>query len=170
MDSRCPSAPWFIFFVLFSFCLFPSSLSSSAPRSFSEAVLAQEVIDGDTIILRSGEHVRYIGIDAPEVQRKVNDRWVHSPEPFAEEAKHFNEHLVMGRRLTLGFDRERRDRYGRLLAYVYTDDLFVNAKLVEEGFARVIIIPPNTRQLELLLKLEREAVRRRRGIWSNGRR
>lgn len=115
------------------------------------------VIDGDTIELSGGERVRYIGIDTPEM-RPV--------EPWAEAATEANRALVEGRVLRLVLDVEERDRYGRLLAYVWVDDTFVNAELVRRGLAQVSTYPPNVRYQDYFLKLQREARRAGRGLWA----
>lgn len=61
---------------------------------------------------------------------------------------------------------QKRDKYGRLLAYVYLEDgTFVNAWLVENGYAMVMTVPPNVKYQELFLKLQREARGARRGLW-----
>jgi micrococcal nuclease len=167
MDSRRrPSPSSLFFFTLVFFQLFSYQLSSGTSRFLSTTVRVQEVIDGDTVILTDGEHLRYIGIDAPEIRRKINGRWVYLPEPLAEEARIHNEQMVMGKALTLEFDRERKDQYGRLLAYVYVNDQFINAELIREGYARLLVYPPNTRHADLFLRLEREAMREHRGIWN----
>ncbi|MGI8461319.1 MAG: thermonuclease family protein [Solirubrobacterales bacterium] len=123
----------------------------------------ERVIDGDTIEVSLGgeeEDVRYIGIDTPES--------VAPGEPvecFGKAASRENERLVGGETVRLVFDAERRDDYGRLLAYVYVDELFVNAKLVETGFARTLEIAPNTTQAERLNRLEAEAGSEGLGLW-----
>lgn len=122
-----------------------------------------EVADGDTIRLANGEWIRYLGIDTPELH---HPRKEIIPEYLAEEAKEFNERLVAGKAVRLEFDRERRDKYGRLLAYVYVDDTFVNARLIEEGYARIFIIPPNVKYADEFLKLEQKARKEKRGIWN----
>ena len=86
-------------------------------------------------------------------------------ECFAREASAFLERLVEGRRVRLALDVEPRDRYGRLLAYVYRDDLFVNAELVRRGYATVATFPPNVRHVDRLLRAQREAREGRRGLW-----
>jgi micrococcal nuclease len=167
MDSRRrPSSRCLFFFTLVFLQLFSLPLSSGTSGFLSTTVRVQEVIDGDTVILTDGEHLRYIGIDAPEIRRKIKGRWLYRPEPLAEEAKSRNERLVMGKALTIEFDQERKDRYGRLLAYVYVNDLFINAELIREGYARLLILPPNVRHADLFLRLEREAMRERKGIWN----
>jgi micrococcal nuclease len=115
------------------------------------------VYDGDTIRLANGEKVRYIGIDTPEFGEEI--------EYFAVEAAQANRKLVKGKKVRLEFDQEKRDKYGRLLAYVYVDDVFVNAWLVENGYAQVMTIPPNVKYQELFLKLQRRAGEEGRGLW-----
>lgn len=124
-------------------------------------VLAERIVDGDTIILRDGRHVRYIGIDTPEI-----DHDNHRAAPMGYEARSFNQQLVEGRRLRLVVDREEMDRYGRTLAYVYrSDGLFVNAELLKRGFAHVLYRFPNTSKDQYLLSIQREAMQAGRGIW-----
>ena len=122
------------------------------------------VVDGDTIIVRLGgrrERVRYIGIDTPE--SVAPDRPV---ECYGHAAAAENRRLVGGRTVTLSTDVERRDRYGRLLAYVRVDGRLVNAELVRRGFATTLEIAPNLRQAGRLRALERQARRARRGLWA----
>jgi micrococcal nuclease len=116
------------------------------------------VIDGDTIELSDGEHVRYIGMDTPEM-RPV--------EEYAEAATEANRELVEGKTVIVVPDVELRDRYGRLLAYIYVDDTFVNAELVRRGLAQVATYPPNVRYQGYFLKLQREAREAGRGLWSD---
>lgn len=119
------------------------------------------VIDGDTIVLANNDRVRYIGINTPEIHHPTKE-----VEWMGNEAKEFNEGLVGARWVTLEFDIEERDRYGRLLAYVYVGDTFVNAELVRRGFAQVYTVPPNVRYADDLLRLEREARASHAGLWS----
>jgi micrococcal nuclease len=115
----------------------------------------KEVIDGDTIILYSGQRVRYIGIDTPE-----------KSDPFYREAKEFNRKSVQGKNVVLEFDAESQDRYGRLLAYVYVNDTLVNSELLKSGLALVYTYPPNVRYASFFLGLQREAQKKHLGIWS----
>jgi micrococcal nuclease len=138
---------------------------ASAARGAAEALVLR-VVDGDTILVSLGgrrERVRYIGIDTPESVKPG------SPvECFAKRAAARNRALVDGRRVTLRFDAEERDRYGRLLAYVHRDTppRFVNAALVSEGYAQTLTIPPNVARAELFRRLQREAREAGRGLWS----
>ena len=125
------------------------------------------VVDGDTVKVqvrgRRPLTVRYIGVDTPES--------VKPGEPvqcFAKQASEFNERLVTGRRVRLRIGRERTDRYGRMLAYVYLldGDRFVNAELVRRGYARTLEIPPNTDFADRFNRLERRARSEHRGLWN----
>ncbi len=127
-----------------------------SPEGFR--ALCTRVIDGDTIELLDGERVRYIGMDTPEM-RPV--------EAYAKAATEANRELVEEKMVRLVLDVEERDRYGRLLAYVYVDDTFVNAELVRRGLAQVATYPPNVRHEEHFLKLQRQAREAGRGLWSD---
>ena len=106
------------------------------------------IIDGDTIYVQidgSEYSVRYIGIDAPE----LDDR-----EPLAEEAKQLNASLVDGKTVTLVRDVSETDVYGRLLRYVLVEDVFVNYELVREGLAEPKRYPPDTSCHETLISAQ----------------
>ena len=113
-----------------------------------------QVIDGDTIAIEGGYHVRYFGIDAPEKN-----------EPLYLEAKQANEELVAGKRVKLEKDTSDKDRYGRLLRYVYVDDIFVNAEMVRRGYAYAKAYPPDVKYQVYLEAMEKEARRAKRGVW-----
>jgi micrococcal nuclease len=124
----------------------------------------ERVVDGDTIVLAGGERVRYIGVDTPESVKPGTP-----VECFAKRAAQANADLVDGRQVELRYDAERRDRYGRLLAYVYVPGptpVFVNAELVRRGFAKPLTIPPNVAHEPAFRRLAREARRAGRGLWS----
>ena len=137
------------------------------PRAEAGSTRVLKVIDGDTVLVQVGgrrERVRYIGIDTPESVRPG------APvRCFAKRASAFNDRLVAGERVRLVADAERRDRHGRLLAYVYRerDGLFVNAELVRRGHARTLTIPPNVAHAEELRRLAAVARRNGRGLWSS---
>lgn len=139
--------------ILFLFVFFQISQTGHVVR----------VIDGDTIRVRINkqeETVRYIGVDTPET--------VHPTcgiEPYGIEASNFNKKLVEGKTVQLEFDVDSRDRYGRLLAYVYVDTLFVNAELVKQGYAQLMTVPPNVRYVELFKELQTAAREDKRGLW-----
>jgi len=124
-----------------------------------------KVIDGDTVRLANGETVRYIGIDTPETRIKKNGRFAKDPQPFSREATEYNRALVDGKAMTLRFDVEKRDKYGRLLAYCFVDGVHVNAKMVEGGYACTFIIPPNVKHADEFIALQRAARAQKRGMW-----
>lgn len=126
----------------------------------SEEYLVLKVIDGDTIKVEKLGKVRYIGIDTPEIKHPSR-----GPEPYGQEAREANKRLVSNQTVRLEMDVAERDKYGRLLAYVYVGDLFVNAWLVEQGYARVMTYPPNVKYAYLFLKLERKARESDKGLW-----
>jgi micrococcal nuclease len=153
---------------------------SSEPGG-SISVRVTHVVDGDTIdvAMPGGEEetVRYIGIDTPETVKP--DAPVECGGPRAHAV---NERLVGGRMVTLRFDAERRDVYGRLLAYVYVPrdgpvdnrgggpgerPLFVNAELVRRGLARTLTIPPNDSFASLFARLAARAGALGRGLWGH---
>ena len=124
------------------------------------------VVDGDTIRVRidgRSERVRYIGIDTPESVKPGTP-----VQCFAKRASAANAALVAGRSVRLVGDVEQRDRYGRLLAYVYRepDGAFVNAQLVREGYARTLTIAPNVAHARELADLARAARQAHRGLWN----
>lgn len=121
------------------------------------------VVDGDTIEARFDgrvEDVRLIGVDTPETVKP------NTPvQCFGPRASGFTHRTVERRRVRLVFGVERRDVYGRLLAYVYLGPRFVNAELVRRGLGRTLEIAPNTRFASRFRRLELAAARAGRGLW-----
>ena len=146
---------------MLSLSLLALGLSSAWAAHEERWVHVQRTVDGDTVLLATGERVRYIGIDTPELH--------HPRKPiqaYAREAKQFNQNLVAGKTVRLEFDVQRYDKYRRLLAYVYlSDGTFVNAELIRQGYAQILTIPPNVRHSELFLKYQQEAREASRGLW-----
>lgn len=119
------------------------------------------VIDGDTIEIEGGKRVRYIGIDAPEISsRNALKRC------FAEQAAMENRKLVEGKIVELEKDLSETDEYGRLLRYVFAEDILVNEQLVREGYANSWTYPPDIRYQQRLLVAEQQAKEDKRGLWS----
>jgi micrococcal nuclease len=140
-------------------------VSAGAAQPFARGTVVRAV-DGDTIIVRSGgriEDVRLLGIDTPETVDPRRPVGCYGPEASA-----YTKHLVTGRPVTLRYDRELHDRYGRFLAYVWLSGprpVFVNAELVRLGYARSYPFPPNTAHAALFAALERSAAVSGRGLW-----
>lgn len=139
-------------------------------------IKVKRVIDGDTMQLENGERVRLIGIDTPEIHdsnklRKDSQRTKQEAEAIKEmgrQAFAFTRNLVEGKHVSLDFDVERQDKYGRLLAYAYLKDgTFVNAEIVKQGYASLMTIPPNVKHADLFTKLYREARENKKGLWSD---
>jgi len=128
-----------------------------------QEVLVTKVIDGDTIVLENGDTVRYIGISAPRLKSKEG-----GAEFFAREALRQNKSLVLLKKVRLEFDAEKKDSAGRLLAYVYVKNVFINGELVRLGFARSAAAAPNLKYRDLLLRYEKEASGKSIGLWQEG--
>jgi len=121
-----------------------------------------KVIDGDTILLENGTIVHYIGVNAPQLKGEGGSEF------FAREALRENKSLVVMKKVRLEFDAQKKDEEGRLLAYVYVKDLFVNAELIRLGYARAAVSPPNVKYKDLFVKNENEARQKYAGLWQEG--
>lgn len=125
-------------------------------------ILVERVVDGDTLVLAGGERVRLIGVDTPETKHPTKP-----VEPFGPEASAFTKKAVEGQAVTLKFDREKYDRYQRLLAYVYRDDWCLNEELIRNGLSECVTkYPFDSSMKEKFRQAEDQARRERRGIWS----
>lgn len=140
---------------------------SPVPEGFAQEYEVVNVIDGDTVELAGGERVRYLHIDTPETRKRIGREWFYDPEPFAEAAAKFNKTRVLKKNVTLEFDKNRRDRYRRLLAFVFRGDQMINLELVKRGLARVLIIQPNNKYVTDFFEAEAKAMSERKGIWSD---
>lgn len=144
----------------------PASATSSPQVSTSPAVVifrdrVSKVIDGDTVVLESGETVRYIGIDSPE-----------RSNCYSDEATEGNRALVEGKEVRLEKDVSEKDKYGRLLRFLYIaegadQDVFVNDYLVRQGFAMAYRYPPDVAFSDQFEQAEQEARDNNRGLWNS---
>lgn len=117
-----------------------------------------DVHDGDTITLKTGEKVRYLMVDTPEVGA--------NEECYGAEAREFNRSLVLGQTVELHYDAQCEDRYGRLLAYVFVEGHEVNSLLIQRGYACVLHIPPNgDDRVDEFQSLEDQAHSDGKGLW-----
>ncbi len=113
------------------------------------------VVDGDTIELIDGRRVRYTGINTPETK-----------QPYAANATSLNEALVTGQEVWLETDMQESDVYGRLLAYVWVGNTFINLELVRQGYANAYTVPPNVRHTDAFALAEQEAREAELGMWA----
>lgn len=151
-------------------CAAPVDLAVQAPPTLADEPVGGErarvtrVVDGDTIeVSLEGEieDIRLLGIDTPESVKP------DSPiECFGREASAAAEAFLADAEVTLVRDVEDRDRYGRLLRYVYVGEEMANARLVVNGYATAYTYPPNVRHADLFVRLEREARADDRGLWA----
>jgi micrococcal nuclease len=146
----------------------PSEPEEEAPEqsSFEATVAVTRVVDGDTVDISPAvegiTRVRLIGVDTPETSDPDCGK-----QPYADEAKTFTTSRLQRQQVGLEFDVERRDRYGRLLAYVYpSEEEMFNETLVREGYAQVATFPPNVKHVERFLAAQLEARSVGTGLWS----
>ncbi len=138
-----------------------TGIAGAQPATLEGTVV--RIVDGDTIHVRLSdrvEKVRYIGVNTPEVHHPRKGE-----EPGGREAAEVNRELVENKHVRLELDVQSRDRYGRLLAYVWIGETMINAELVRLGYAQVMTVPPNVRYQSLFLKLQHDARESGRGLW-----
>ena len=140
------------------------AIGTATPVSGVEVTLLS-VVDGDTIRVRMPggreERVRYIGIDAPEVAHSDS-----AAEYLGDEATAHNKGLLASGPLRLETDVDERDDFGRLLAYVWAGEVFVNERMVRDGYARARNYPPNLSRQDQLWDAHDEARKAGIGIWA----
>lgn len=186
--------------VIFMTFLLGSSAWISSGHAPDPTLAVTRVIEGETLQLSSGEKVRLIGIDNPEASNNSKNRRdsarsgqdVQEIVAMGKKASEFTRNLVRGREIHLEYDVQRKDPYGRILAYVYAAScgkavasclyqqnygyeyvtlegipyIFVNASIVKAGYAQVYTVPPNVKYQGLFLKMQREAREKKRGLWN----
>lgn len=151
---------------LFGVIVVVATATTHARAGRTTGVTVERVIDGDTVVVRlpgGEEHVRLVGIDTPET---VDPR--KPVQCFGKEASNRTKALLpKGTAVRLERDVEARDKYGRLLAYLYRDEdgMFVNLDLAEEGYARPLTIPPNVAYADRFAAAAAEAQQAGRGLW-----
>lgn len=120
----------------------------------------KRIYDGDTILLSNGNKVRFLGINTPEIGR-------YKPaQAGGKEAKQWLKKALKDKKVRLEQDIEKRDKYGRLLAHVFTEDKrHLNLELIKQGLATVSIFPPNIKYTHDFLKAEQQAEEDQLGIW-----
>ncbi len=114
------------------------------------------VIDGDTIVIDTGQHIRYIGMNTPEME---------TGECYATAASEINRNLVLGKTVELVKDVSGTDKYGRLLRYVYIGNLFIDDELVKEGAAKIMTVPPDIKYKDIFQSSQNYAKENNLGLW-----
>lgn len=134
------------------------SLGSSAETEGVSAIVTA-VNDGDSVTIRIGrrtEKARLIGIDAPELGQK----------PWGQRSRRHLKKIVGTSSVRVTTDLEKRDKYGRLLVYLWTKEgRLINLEMVRDGYALLYTIPPNVAHADLLKEAQQEAREKRRGLW-----
>lgn len=145
----------------------PESISSESVPEEPETALYDvvRVVDGDTFIIDNNgteERVRLLLIDTPESVHPDAERNV----PYGKVASEFTTNYLDGKQVSLEFDVQERDQYGRLLAYVYVGDVMLNELLLSEGHATVSVYQPNVKYVDQFRELEAQAKTAKVGIWA----
>lgn len=143
--------------------LVPTIVAETSPTPLTlvdrEKAKVAKVIDGDSVLLANGRQVRYVGINTPEFRK------ILPSECYAQEAYEENRVLVEGKEVELVKDVSESDKYGRLLRYVYLNGVMVNEYLLQNGYARVMGIPPDTKYYRKFLSIEQSAKTAQSGLW-----
>lgn len=137
----------------------------SLDQQSEDTYLVTRVVDGDTIIVNMygvEERVRLIGVDTPESVHPDEDRNVK----YGDIASDFTKEKLEGKKVTFEYDVQEKDRYGRILAYVYLDGKMFNKTLLEEGHAKVATYPPNVKYVDDFIALQEQAHENKRGVWA----
>lgn len=155
----------------------PETHTSKGTGPYVLPAVVTRVIDGDTVYVRfktgREEKVRFIGVDTPESTREV--------EPYGKEAAAYTRKRLLGKTVYLELDVAERDKYGRVLAYVWlappktgseaeVRQKMFNAELLLAGLAQVMTVPPNVKYADFFLKLQAEARKAEKGLWRRERR
>lgn len=132
-----------------------SNIKAELKPQLEGTFLVTKIIDGDTIELEDGKKVRLTCINAPEIGQY-----------YSSEAQKYLSNLILNKKVSLEKDKAETDRYGRLLRYIYLDNLFVNDDLVLNGYAKSYRYPPDTRYCDKIEKSEGSAKSKGMGVWS----
>lgn len=123
------------------------------------------VVDGDTFVIYyngTNEKVRLIGVDTPE---SVHPNEEKNTE-FGDMVSNYSKKMLTGKKIQIEFDVEKRDKYGRLLAYVYLDGQMYNEVLLEKGYAKLATYPPNVKYVDEFTKIQKRARENKMGMWA----
>lgn len=155
-------------FLLFFRCNIPEEKSNiSEEKPEFQYYTVSKVSDGDTFWFINEDNqkvkARLIGVDAPESHASEHKK----VQFFGKEAQEYLTKMLLNKNIRIETDVAPRDKYGRLLVYAWLEDgTFVNADLIEQGYARLLTIPPNIRFAESFIKLQEDARENHRGMWN----
>ncbi|WP_442603881.1 thermonuclease family protein [Paenibacillus sp. KN14-4R] len=158
-----------LFGLVLSICLAMLGCSSQdkTPNTASERtkVKVERVVDGDTLQITmngSKEKLRLIGVDTPETKK------ADTPVMFwGEEASAYTKKRLEGKTVELEWDVERKDQYGRYLAYVWIDKEMFNRTLIQESYGRMVTFPPNVKYADTFKKDQEQARKKGNGLWKD---
>ena len=172
MQRRMSFGGIFLLFLLFCAilsCIQPDTASTEDTLSFSDDTISyteditsygedtlfcKSIIDGDTFRLENGEKVRLIGIDAPELS-----------QPGGDESRQYLTQLILNKGVTLKKNYEDRDKYDRLLRFVYIDDVCINEEMIRQGYAEARYLPDSIREYYIQLEIGAETAKA--GLWND---
>lgn len=141
--------------------LFLLIILSGCIQQQGKQVYIENVIDGDTVKTAAGDSIRLLGVDTPEID------WENGKHEFyAQKAKDFTVKNLKGKNVDLEYDTEKKDDYGRTLAYIFQNGENFNQKLLEKGYASLMIVQPNDKYESEFKKAVKEARESRKGVWS----
>ena len=141
-----------------------NAVQAEAVEAKEGFAVVERVIDGDTFVIEGGERVRLIGCDTPESKHPDDSKNVEAGIVAAA----YTKELLEDKEIYILLDVQERDRYGRILAYVYLPDgTFLNEHLLEEGYARTMTMPPNVAFKDLLIAAQNRARKAKKGIWQD---
>lgn len=156
----------FICLIFFSGIVCAQHAEYAAGDSLSGPFTLTKLVDGDTFWVDDGSlkglKVRLIGVDAPESRA----RFGNPEEAYGREATEYLHRLLQDSTIYLSFDVDSLDQFGRTLAYAFLPNgTFVNAKLIEDGYAQISTHPPNVKFVDLFILLQAQARENQKGLW-----
>ncbi|NTV31583.1 thermonuclease family protein [candidate division WWE3 bacterium] len=140
--------------------LYPNANKPQSTSGQNEFVVTR-VIDGDTFVIDTGQKIRLIGVDTPEIAKKTPPA-----ECYANEAMLFTQKQLENKTIRLEKDVSETDKYGRLLRYAYLNDELFNQTLVEHGYALARSYPPDVAKQDVLQESEQSARTNNQGLWN----
>lgn len=155
---------WFLPFIFIFLLIGCEEPSTNDFLDTLEQVTVTRVVDGDTIVIDSGEKVRMILINSPESVHRDKSK----NTPFGKKASEYTTEKLLDQTIYLEKDVSDTDRYGRLLRYIYLEDgTFYNELMVKEGYAQTATFPPDTKHLEIIQAAETHAREESLGLWED---